>query len=98
MQWCPVTLEREEAGTSSSVSFEVAVSLENERAILGYTFDIERIIKTNLVLMGSRLRNDILVLFIELFCSAYKSAISKYFSSSLSEFYILLPSICCLRK
>lgn len=44
---------------------------------LGCIFDTERIIRKYLVLMGLWLRNDILVLFIELFCSAYKSAISQ---------------------
>lgn len=84
--------------TSSVVSLGGSITLEDEVATLGYTFDIERIIKTYLVLMGSRLRNDILVLFIELFYSAYKSTISKYFSSGLSKFDILLPSICCLQN
>lgn len=97
VQWCTVTL-REDVSTSSVVSLGGSITLEDEVATLGYTFDIERIIKTYLVLMGSRLRNDILVLFIELFYSAYKSTISKYFSSGLSKFDILLPSICCLQN
>ena len=53
---------------------------------LGYIFDIERIIRKYFVLMGSWLRNDILVLFIELF---------RVHTDKL-KLHILLPSICCL--
>lgn len=64
---------------------------------LGYIFDIERIIRKYFVLMGSWLRNDILVLFIELFrVHTDQRSASKYFSLSLFKLHILLPSICCL--
>lgn len=66
-------------------------------SILGYIFDLERIIRKYLVLIESRLRNDILVLFIELFrVHTNQRSASRYFSLSLLKLYILLPSICCL--
>lgn len=64
-------------------------------SVLGYTFDIERIIRKYLVLMGSWLRSDILVLFIELF-RVHTNQPANIFSLSLLKLHILLPSVCCL--
>lgn len=77
VQWYILSYFREKARLHLAQSVWGSGSPEKWNVSSRGTFDTERIIRRHLVLMGLWLRNDILVLFIELFCSAYKSAISQ---------------------
>lgn len=66
-------------------------------SILRYVFDIERIIRKYWDWWGSWLRNDIFVLFIELFrVQINQRSASRSFSLSLLKLGIVLPLVCGL--